>query len=71
MSMLLYFMVSLVGPRAMISYELRQAWKGATVVADSCAVVWLARATTISAAYHVAWLTKSYPHNSNADEESI
>ena len=37
-------MVSLVGPRAMIGYELRQARKGATVVAESCAVVWLAGA---------------------------
>ena len=39
-------MVSLVGPLAMIGYELRQARKGATVVADSCAGVRLARATT-------------------------
>ncbi len=31
-----------VGPLAMIGYELRQARKGATVVADSCAGVWLA-----------------------------
>ncbi len=45
-SMLLYFMVSLVGPRAMIRYKPRQARKGATVVADSCAVVWLTRAAT-------------------------
>tara|TARA_B100000959_G_scaffold163112_1_gene170948 strand:+ start:2355 stop:2546 length:192 start_codon:yes stop_codon:yes gene_type:complete len=44
-------MVSLVGPRAMIGYELRQARKGATVVADSCAAVWLARATTLQWAY--------------------
>jgi len=43
----LAFMVSLVGPRAMIGYKLRQAWKGATVVADSCAVVWLTGAATI------------------------
>jgi len=42
-SMLLCFMASLVGPRAMIGYEPRQARKGATVVADSCAAVWLAR----------------------------
>ena len=42
-SMLLCFMASLVGPRAMIGYESRQARKGATVVADLCAVVWLAR----------------------------
>ena len=40
------FMVSLVGSLAMIGYELRQAWKGATVVADSCAGVWLTRAAT-------------------------
>jgi len=31
----------------MIGYKLRQAWKGATVVADSCAVVWLTGAATI------------------------
>lgn len=35
-------MVSLAGPLAMIGCEPRQAWKGATVIADSCAVVWLA-----------------------------
>ena len=29
------------GPLATISYELRQAWKGATVVVDLCAEVWL------------------------------
>ncbi len=39
-------MVTLVGPRAMIGYEPRQARKGATVVTDSGAVVRLARATT-------------------------
>ena len=44
--MLLCSMVSLVGPHAMLSYEPRQARKGATVVADACAVEWLARATT-------------------------
>ena len=38
--------VTLVGPRAMVGYKPRQARKGATVVADSCAVVWLARVTT-------------------------
>ena len=37
-------MVSLVGPLATIGYEPRQARKGATVVADSCAGVRLARA---------------------------
>lgn len=31
----------------MNGYELRQARKGATVVVDSCAVVWLARATNL------------------------
>ena len=36
-------LVSLVGPFAMISYKPRQARKGATVVADSCAVVRLTR----------------------------
>jgi len=36
-------LVSLVGPLAMISYKPRQARKGATVVADSCAVVRLMR----------------------------
>ncbi len=45
--MLSCFLVSLVGPRAMLGYELRQARKGATVVVDSCAVVWLARATNL------------------------
>jgi len=30
----------------MISYKPRQARKGATVVADSCAAVWLARAAS-------------------------
>jgi hypothetical protein len=39
-------MVTPVGPRAMIGYKPRQARKGATVVSDSCAVVWLARATS-------------------------
>ena len=29
------------GPSAMIGSEIRQARKGATVVADSCAGVWL------------------------------
>jgi len=29
------------GPPATRSYELRQAWKGATVVVDLCAGVWL------------------------------
>jgi hypothetical protein len=41
-------LVTLVGPRAMISYKPRQARKGATVVADSCAVVRLAGATSFS-----------------------
>jgi len=45
--MLLCFLVTLVGPRAMIGYKPRQARKGATVVADSCAVVWLTRAASI------------------------
>ena len=36
------YMVTLVGPPAMISYEPRQARKGATVVTDSCAEVRLA-----------------------------
>ena len=45
-SMLNFPLVSLVGPRAMISYKPRQARKGATVVADSCAAVWLARAAS-------------------------
>lgn len=35
-------MVAPVGPLATISYEPRQARKGATVVVDSCAGVWLA-----------------------------
>ena len=30
-----------------VGYELRQARKGATVVADSCAAEWLARATNL------------------------
>ena len=37
--MLSFYSVTLVGPLAMISYEPRQARKGATVVADSCAEV--------------------------------
>ena len=37
-----FYAVTLVGPHAMISYEPRQARKGATVVADSCAEVRLA-----------------------------
>tara|TARA_R110002167_G_scaffold49184_4_gene144216 strand:+ start:2644 stop:2862 length:219 start_codon:yes stop_codon:yes gene_type:complete len=41
-------MVSLAGPLAMISCEPRQARKGATVIADSCAVVWLAGGTSNS-----------------------
>ena len=41
--------VTLAGPRAMTGYEPRQARKGATVVADACAAVWLARATTQNA----------------------
>ena len=41
--MLNFELVSLVGPRAMKSYKPRQARKGATVVASSCAVVWLTR----------------------------
>ena len=35
-----------VGPLAMVGYEPRQARKGATVVAEPCAGVWLARITT-------------------------
>ena len=46
MSMVSFVTVSLVGPHAMISYEPRQARKGATVVANSCAEVWLARVAT-------------------------
>jgi hypothetical protein len=34
-------MVALIGPFATRNYELRQAWKGATVVVDLCAEVWL------------------------------
>ena|GEM_PF-3782347 len=45
-SMVLCALVTLVGPHAMISYKPRQARKGATVVADSCAAVWLARAAS-------------------------
>ena len=39
--MLLTVMVAPVGSLAMIGSELRQARKGATVIADSCAEVWL------------------------------
>lgn len=39
-------MATLVGPHATIGYELRQARKGATVVADLCAEVWLVREAT-------------------------
>ncbi len=41
--MLSFYSVTLVGPLAMISYEPRQARKGATVVADSCDAVRLTR----------------------------
>jgi hypothetical protein len=41
-------MVSLAGPRAMIRCKPRQARKGATVAADSCAVVWLAGGATLN-----------------------
>ena len=37
----------LLVPRAMLGYELRQARKGATVVAGSCVAEWLARATNL------------------------
>ena len=40
-------MVTLSGPLATASCELRQARKGATVAADSCAGVWLDWVTTI------------------------
>jgi len=40
------FVVSLVGPLAMIGCEPRQARKGAAVTADSCAGVWLAGGTS-------------------------
>ena len=39
--MLLTVMVAPAGSLAMIGSELRQARKGATVIADSCAEVWL------------------------------
>ena len=41
-------MVALIGPLATIHYELRQARKGATVVVDLCAEVWLVRVISIS-----------------------
>ena len=44
--MVLCSLVTLVGPHAMISYKPRQARKGATVVANSCAAVWLAGAAS-------------------------
>jgi hypothetical protein len=34
-------MVALIGPLATRNFELRQAWKGATVEVDLCAEVWL------------------------------
>jgi hypothetical protein len=40
------FMVSLVGPLAMTSYEPRQARKGAAVITHACAGVWLAGDTS-------------------------
>ncbi len=40
-------MVSLVGPLAMTGCEPRQARKGAAVVTDACAGVWLAGGTSI------------------------
>jgi len=41
-------MASRVGSLAMIRYEPRQARKGATVVVDSCAGVWLSRLATLN-----------------------
>jgi hypothetical protein len=40
-------MVTLFGPLATASYELRQARKGATVVVTLCAEVWLLRVIAI------------------------
>ena len=34
-------MVACIGPFATINYEPRQTWKGAAVIANSCAEVWL------------------------------
>ncbi len=40
-------MVARAGPLATVNYKLRQAWKGATVVVDPCAGVWLVRVATL------------------------
>jgi len=39
-------MVTCAGPLATVNYELRQAWKGATVVVNPCAGVWLVQVAT-------------------------
>jgi hypothetical protein len=47
----------------MVSYELRQAWKGATVIVKSCAGVWLAGNSTfsfLSIIYKALILTPSF-----------
>jgi hypothetical protein len=53
-------MVSLAGPLAMIGCEPRQARKGATVIAKSCAVVWLVGDASnfqlISSLFKLGWL---------------
>ena len=44
-------MVALIGPFATRNFELRQAWKGATVEVDLCAEVWL-----VGVISNISWL---------------
>jgi hypothetical protein len=68
--MLLCALVTLVGPHAMISYKPRQARKGATVVADSCAAVWLARAASNHPSMHVDAADQDFPTWQHFDEDT-
>lgn len=68
--MVLCPLVTLVGSRAMIGYKLRQARKGATVVADSCAAVWLARATFTDPVKETVPLTRFFLSTQYADEDT-
>ena len=56
------FMVAPVGPLATLGSEPRQARKGATVVADACAGVWLVGAASMTLhTRHAARLPESAP----------
>ena len=53
------FMVTSIGPSAMIHCEFRQTWKGATVTVNSCAGVWLVGvATLISSLFYRSYTFK-------------